>query len=219
METHAPDFTLPSSHTTLIGRKTAKSAEDSFSAYNSKYLTVPQNRTSWHKSATSRALEASVVSYRSSIINNYLEATQGGVRDKASPSGLHFRDSKRKVDYVLAYHYRRRLAQHDPSTASPELRHGSASAALVSNGGTKKGRAEPQQQQQDDGQHALREWPGLPGLEVVELSPLDALEEERRLQREEYEHNLLEAGLELEKDPEVRGGDLLLICGIGCPDG
>uniref|UniRef100_A0A8C3MUU6 Anoctamin n=1 Tax=Geospiza parvula TaxID=87175 RepID=A0A8C3MUU6_GEOPR len=90
----------------------------------------------------------------------------------ASPSGLHFRDSKRKVDYVLVYHYRKRLARHVPGA------------------------------QQDDGQRALQEWPGLPGLEVVELSPLDTLEEERQLQREEYECKLLEAGLEIEKDPE-----------------
>lgn len=157
--------------------------------------------------------------FLSQIINNYVDGTQGGARDKASPSGLHFRDSKRKVDYVLAYHYRRRLARHAPSVASPEPTRGFASVALVSNGSTGKGCAEPQQQQQDDGQRALWEWPGLPGLEVLELSPLDALEEERRLQREEYERNLLEAGLEIEKDPEVRGGDLHLIHGIGCPDG
>ncbi|XP_063011923.1 anoctamin-2 [Melospiza melodia melodia] len=197
------DFALPSSHPTLNGRKTAKSARDSFSAYNSKYLTVPQNRTSWHRSGTNGALEESVVSYRSSTINNYVEGTQTRERDKASPSGLYFRDSKRKVDYVLAYHYRKRLARHVPGAASPEPRRGFASVALVSNGSTGKGRAEPQQQQQpDDGQRALQEWPGLPGLEVVELSPLDTLEEERRLQREEYERNLLEAGLEIEKDPE-----------------
>uniref|UniRef100_A0A8D2QPC8 Anoctamin dimerisation domain-containing protein n=1 Tax=Zosterops lateralis melanops TaxID=1220523 RepID=A0A8D2QPC8_ZOSLA len=128
------------------------------------------------------------------IINNYVEGTQGALRDKASPSGLHFRDSKRKVDYVLAYHYRRRLSRHEPGASSLELGRGSASAALVSNGGTGKGH-----------------WPGLPGLEVVELSPLDALEEERRLQREEYERNLLEAGLEIEKDPEVRVGHLHII--------
>lgn len=158
--------------------------------------------------------------FLSQIINNYVEGTQTGARDKASPSGLHFRDSKRKVDYVLAYHYRKCLARHVPGAASPEPRRRSASMALVSNGSTGKGRAEPQQQQQqDDGQRALQEWPGLPGLEVVELSPLDTLEEERRLQREEYECNLLEAGLEIEKDPEVRGGDLHLIHGIGCPDG
>lgn len=150
------------------------------------------------------------------MINNYVEGTQGGARAKASPSGLHFRDSRRKVDYVLAYHYRRRLAR---PAASPEPTPASASVGLVSNGGTGKGCAQRQPQQQQDGQHGLRDWPGLPGLEVVELSPLDALEEERRLQREEFEHNLLEAGLEIEKDPEVRGGDLHLVHGIRYPDG
>ncbi|KAI1238886.1 hypothetical protein IHE44_0011977, partial [Lamprotornis superbus] len=143
------------------------------------------------------------------IINNYVEGTLAGVRDKASPSGLHFRDSKRKVDYVLAYHYRRSLARQAPGPASPEPWHGSPSVVLVSNGGTGKGRAEPQQQ--DHGQRALPEWPGLPGLELVDLSPLDVLEEERRLQREEYERNLLEAGLEIEKDPENKSQGLSFV--------
>lgn len=155
--------------------------------------------------------------FLSQIINNYLDGTQGGAVDKASPSGMHFRDSKRKVDYVLAYHYRKRLARHPPGVGSPEPMHRSASLALVSNGGTEKGRAEPQQQ--DSGQRVPQEQPGPPGVEVIELSPLDALEEEKRLQREEYERNLLEAGLEIEKDPEVRGGELLLMRGVVCPDG
>ncbi|GAB0177353.1 anoctamin-2 [Grus japonensis] len=111
---------------------------------------------------------------------------------------MHFRDSKRKVDYVLAYHYRKRLARHPPGVGSPEPTRGSASLALVSNGGTGKGCAEPQQQ--DGGQPALQQ---RPRPEVIELGPLDALEEEKRLQREEYERNLVEAGLEIEKDPEV----------------
>lgn len=143
--------------------------------------------------------------FLSQIINNYLDGTQGGAVDKAAPSGMHFRDSKRKVDYVLAYHYRKRLARHPPGVASPKPTHRSASLALVSNGGTEKGRAEPQQQ--DGGQRVPQEQPGLPGIEVIELGPLDALEEEKRLQREEYERNLLEAGLEIEKDPEVKGGE------------
>ncbi|NXY20190.1 ANO2 protein, partial [Atrichornis clamosus] len=143
------------------------------------------------------------------IVNNYVDGSQGGARAKAPPSGLHFRDSKRKVDYVLAYHYRKHLAGHPPGAASPGPTRGSASAGLVSNGGTGKGRAEPQQQ--DDGQSVLREWPGLPGLEVVELSPLDVLEEEKRLQREEYERNLMEAGLEIEKDPENKSQGLSFV--------
>uniref|UniRef100_A0A8B9MMJ9 Anoctamin dimerisation domain-containing protein n=1 Tax=Accipiter nisus TaxID=211598 RepID=A0A8B9MMJ9_9AVES len=204
METHAHDFPLASSHPTLKGQKTAKSARDSFSAYNSKYLTVPQNRTSLHSSRANGAFEAPscTESFSSSIINNYLDGTRGGAVDKVSPSGMHFRDSKRKVDYVLAYHYRKRLARHPPGAGSPEPTRGSASSALVLNGGMGKGRAELPRQ--DDGRRAPQE---RPGLEVIELGPPDALEEEKRLQREEYEHNLVEAGLEIEKDPEVRWGD------------
>lgn len=137
------------------------------------------------------------------IVNNYLDGTQRGALDKVSPSGMRFRDNRRKVDYVLAYHYRKRLARHLPGVGSPEPMRAPASLALVSNGGTGKGRAELQQQ--DGGQHALQEQPGPPGVEMIELTPLDALEEEKQLQREEYEHNLVEAGLEIEKDPEVRG--------------
>uniref|UniRef100_A0A8C0E8P4 Anoctamin n=1 Tax=Bubo bubo TaxID=30461 RepID=A0A8C0E8P4_BUBBB len=103
--------------------------------------------------------------------------TQGEAVDKACSSGMHFRDSKRKVDYVLAYHYRNRLARHLP-------------------GG---------------GQRAPQERPGSPGPEVIELGPLDALEEEKRLQREEYERNLVEAGLEIEKDPENKSQGLSFV--------
>uniref|UniRef100_A0A8C0EDN1 Anoctamin n=1 Tax=Bubo bubo TaxID=30461 RepID=A0A8C0EDN1_BUBBB len=110
----------------------------------------------------------------SQIINNYLERTQGEAVDKACSSGMHFRDSKRKVDYVLAYHYRNRLARHLPGRAPQER-------------------------------------PGSPGPEVIELGPLDALEEEKRLQREEYERNLVEAGLEIEKDPENKSQGLSFV--------
>nr|XP_025958197.1 anoctamin-2-like [Dromaius novaehollandiae] len=135
------------------------------------------------------------------IINNYLDGTQGGATDRTSPSGMHFRDSKRKVDYVLAYHYRKRIPQHLPSSVSLEPTHRSASLAVVSNGETGKSCLE--QQQQSCGQHVPPEQPGLLGAQMVELSPLDALEEEKQVQREEYEHNLVEAGLEIEKDVEV----------------
>ncbi|NWS69064.1 ANO2 protein, partial [Crotophaga sulcirostris] len=143
------------------------------------------------------------------IINNYLDGTQGGAEDKISPGGMHFRDSKRKVDYVLAYHYRKRLTRHLPDAGSPEPTRGSASLALVLNGGAGKGRAE--HQRQDDSQHALQEQMGPPGMEMVELGPLDALEEEKQLQRQEYERNLVEAGLEIEKDPENKSQGLSFV--------
>lgn len=91
---------------------------------------------------------------------------------------MHFHDNQRKVDYVLAYHYRKRGVH--PGQGSP-----GHSLAIVSNGETGK---EPRARGHGD----------------IELGPLDALEEERKEQREEFEHNLMEAGLELEKDLEVR---------------
>ncbi|XP_068016999.1 anoctamin-2 isoform X2 [Melanerpes formicivorus] len=197
METHKPDFPLTSS------QKTARSARDPFPAYNSKYLTVPQNRTSTHSSRINGALEAPscMQSFSSSIINNYLDGTRDGDVAKGSSSGMHFRDRKRKVDYVLAYHYRKRLPRHLPTPGSPEPMHGAASLSVVSNGGTAKGSTELHPQ----------EPLGLPGVQVVELSPLDALEEEKQLQREEYERNLVEAGLEIEKDPENKSQGLSFV--------
>uniref|UniRef100_A0A672URQ3 Anoctamin n=1 Tax=Strigops habroptila TaxID=2489341 RepID=A0A672URQ3_STRHB len=124
------------------------------------------------------------------IINNYLDGTQGGSMDKAFPSGMHFRDSKRKVDYVLAYHYRKRLTQHLLGVGSPEPTRASAFMAMVLNGG--------------NGKEPL-------GMEVIELGSLDTVEEEKRLQREEYERNLVEAGLEIEKDPENKSQGLSFV--------
>lgn len=141
------------------------------------------------------------------IINNYLDGTQRGAVD--SVSGMHFRGSKRKVDYVLAYHYRKRLAQHQQGTSPPEPMNRADSMAVFSNGETRKGHLELQP---DSGQHIPQE---PLGAQVIELGPLDALEEEKRLQREEYEHNLVAAGLEIEKDAEVRVGKLCLLHNIG----
>ncbi|XP_063093800.1 anoctamin-2 isoform X2 [Cavia porcellus] len=109
------------------------------------------------------------------VINNYLDASEA-VSSEAPLSRMHFHDNQRKVDYVLAYHYRKR---------GSHLGHGSPghSLAVISNGETGKER------------HAG-------GPSDIELGPLDALEEERREQREEFENNLVAAGLELEKDLE-----------------
>uniref|UniRef100_A0A8C9BNZ1 Anoctamin n=1 Tax=Phocoena sinus TaxID=42100 RepID=A0A8C9BNZ1_PHOSS len=113
----------------------------------------------------------------SSVINNYLEACEP-LSSEPRLSRLHFHDNQRKVDYVLVYHYRKRGAH--PGHGSP-----GHSLAIVSNGETGK---DPDA--------------GAPG--DIEPGPLDALEEERKEQREEFEHNLLEAGLELEKDLESK---------------
>ncbi|XP_036923959.1 anoctamin-2 isoform X2 [Sturnira hondurensis] len=116
-------------------------------------------------------------SHSSSVINNYLD-TNEPVSSEAPLSRMHFHDNQRKVDYVLAYHYRKR-------GANPGLGFPSQSLAIVSNGETGK-------------------EPHAGGSQDIELGRLDALEEERREQRDEFEHNLMEAGLELEKDLESK---------------
>lgn len=106
---------------------------------------------------------------------------------------MHFHDNQRKVDYVLAYHYRKRGAH--PSHGSP-----GHLLAIISNGETGK-------------------EPHAGGSHDIELGRLDALEEERKEQREEFEHNLMEAGLELEKDLEVRLGRCHRVVGWDGPAG
>uniref|UniRef100_A0A452TPK1 Anoctamin n=1 Tax=Ursus maritimus TaxID=29073 RepID=A0A452TPK1_URSMA len=112
-----------------------------------------------------------------SVINNYLDANEP-VSSEARLSRMHFHDNQRKVDYVLAYHYRKRGVQ--PGQGFPGQWRG-----IVSNGETGKD-------------------PHAGGHGDIELGPLDALEEEKKEQREEFEHNLMEAGLELEKDLESK---------------
>ncbi|XP_021249264.1 anoctamin-2 isoform X1 [Numida meleagris] len=195
METHVP----ASSHSSLKRQKATTPSRDNFSGCNGKYLTVPQNRSSLHSTRISGSLEvpSCMDTYCSSIINNYLDGTQGEAMD--SMGGMHIRDSKRKVDYVLVYHYRKCLTQHQPGAGSPGPMQRAASMAIVSNGETRKGCLELQP---DNGQHAPQE------AQVIELDPLDTLEEEKRLQREEYECNLVAAGLEIEKDVENKSQGL-----------
>lgn len=140
-------------------------------------------------------------------------------------SGMHFSDGKRKVDYVLVYHYRHRPTQHNGSPTNHR-----PPAVIVSNGNSvtpeeigktppeqplpgeshnqqQKLKGQSQQKQQNQEHQPARNGNSRHPHEVVvvEMSHQDALEEEKRCQREEFERNLIEAGLELEKDIEVSG--------------
>ncbi|XP_050020086.1 anoctamin-2 isoform X1 [Alexandromys fortis] len=165
---------LPGSPRRLSSRTVARGGQGP-----KQYLRVPSPQAAGQRaSASQHSSQASrrECSRNSSVINNYLDANEP--QSEARLSRMHFHDNQRKVDYVLAYHYRKRGAHHGHGSPGHSL-------AVISNGETGKER------------HA-----GGPG--DIELGPLDALEEERREQRDEFEHNLMAAGLELEKDLESK---------------
>lgn len=106
---------------------------------------------------------------------------------KQPQQGPYFSDGQRRVDYVLAYHIRktnsvRRCPEKDKdNTFVRRLRR---SLSVRSSRAPLTPKEDPEIAAQDQ--------------------QVDYHEDDKRFRREEFEENLLEMGLELEKDEEVR---------------
>uniref|UniRef100_A0A673IA51 Anoctamin dimerisation domain-containing protein n=1 Tax=Sinocyclocheilus rhinocerous TaxID=307959 RepID=A0A673IA51_9TELE len=97
---------------------------------------------------------------------------------------LCFADGRRKVDYVLVYHYRKRSSvRRSPSQHR---------LSIISNGSYPLGVEEKDPEGGKD----------EPAEVVVDVGPLDPADGEKIMIREEFEGNLKDAGLEIECDKE-----------------
>ncbi|KAM8938949.1 anoctamin-1 isoform 1-T1 [Pelodytes ibericus] len=146
---------------------------------NEKYNTTTEDERGIHI-INIKAIEDIGYIQPESVLLNSLSVDQNA----ACKHGLCFSDGQRKVDYILAYTYKKSSGNRTPSKKS----HSNNSIHSPRSG--------------KDG------YP-LPGggrdLESPEVEPkVDYHEDDKRFRREEYEGNLIETGLELEKDEETK---------------
>ncbi|XP_037552148.1 anoctamin-1 [Nematolebias whitei] len=123
---------------------------------------------------------------------------------QASGEGLYFCDGRRKVDYVLVYHYKRHTSLRAPAgVAVPQ-----DELSIVSNGNFPPTTGSDVAQGRGVGPR--REEAASVGEVFMELGnargnePMEAAAQEMQLIRQEFEANLLDAGLEIERDREVK---------------
>ncbi|XP_044042467.1 anoctamin-2b isoform X2 [Siniperca chuatsi] len=122
---------------------------------------------------------------------------------QGSGEGLYFSDGRRKVDYVLVFHHRRHSSIR--SLASTSVSHDRLS--IVSNGNfppsvgsdVVAGRGGILGGQAASVGEVFMELGGAAGND-----PTEPADHEMRLIRQEFEANLLEAGLEIERDRELK---------------
>ncbi|XP_065807496.1 anoctamin-2b isoform X2 [Labrus bergylta] len=126
------------------------------------------------------------------------------ISQEGSKEGLCFSDGRRKVDYVLVFHPRRHSSVRSPPGTSISLDR----LSIVSNGNFPPA---------VDPDAAAERGGGIPAGEAANVGevcmelgdeglnePTEPADHEMRLIRQEFEANLLEAGLEIERDKECK---------------
>ncbi|XP_039892689.1 anoctamin-2b isoform X2 [Simochromis diagramma] len=124
--------------------------------------------------------------------------------------GLYFSDGRRKVDYVLVFHQRRHTSIRSPASASVSQDR----LSIVSNGNFPSMAASDVAPGGSGGGGGGSGIPGGEGAGASEVfmelggagdgEPMEPGDHEMRLIRQEFEANLLEAGLEIERDRELK---------------
>ncbi|KAM4712222.1 anoctamin-2b isoform 3-T4 [Anableps anableps] len=120
---------------------------------------------------------------------------------QASSEGLYFCDGQRKVDYVLVFHHRRHGSLRCTGTSSVSQ----DQLSIVSNGnfpppaGSDARRGGVRREEAASVGEVFMELGMVRGSE-----PMEAADHEMHLIRQEFEANLLEAGLEVERDRETK---------------
>ncbi|XP_029681455.1 anoctamin-2b isoform X2 [Takifugu rubripes] len=119
---------------------------------------------------------------------------------RSCETSLCFSDGRRKVDYVLVFHQRRHGSLRSPATvsASREM------LSIVSNGNFPPVGSDVEAARGGGAQRGGAAGAGEAFAEVRGREPAEPAFYEMPMIREEFEANLLEAGLELERDSEVR---------------
>ncbi|XP_077676284.1 anoctamin-1 isoform X6 [Eretmochelys imbricata] len=143
---------------------------------NEKYSSLPAEEKGIHIINIRAIEDIGYVQHESILLNSLCQDPDANCKH-----GLYFRDGKRKVDYILVYHFKKSSVS---KTLTRRIHHNDSSARSI---------------KQD---HQL---PGKGGhLDVGESElHMDYHEDDKRFRREEYEGNLMEAGLELERDEDV----------------
>uniref|UniRef100_A0A8C6X704 Anoctamin n=1 Tax=Naja naja TaxID=35670 RepID=A0A8C6X704_NAJNA len=144
---------------------------------NEKYSTLPAEEKGIHIINIRAIEDIGYVRTESTLLNSFSQDPDANCK-----YGLFFRDGKRKVDYILVYHYKK-------SSFSRTL-----TRRIHFN---------------DLGPRSVKQDKPLPGeggqLSMDESAPhIDYHEDDKRFRREEYESNLMQAGLELERDEDTK---------------